>query len=71
MKSYLNFIVSLETMDNPKFDLNTASLDDLKSINGIGQVRAETIINARKVSTNLPNPYLWLFLWTTSKIPMF
>ena len=34
-----------------KVDINVASLDDFVSLAGIGQSKAEAIIEARKVST--------------------
>ena len=36
-----------------RVDINTASVDDLAKLNGIGRTKAESIIEARKVRLNI------------------
>jgi DNA uptake protein ComE-like DNA-binding protein len=38
-------------MASKKVDLNTASLEELESLVGVGRAKAEAIIEARKVTT--------------------
>ncbi len=40
-------------MAGKKIDVNTAGIEELESLSGIGQARAEKIIDVRKVNVTL------------------
>ena len=45
------FLLGL-TMASKKIDVNTAGIDELESLVGVGHTKAEAIVDARKVSSH-------------------
>ena len=48
-------------MAGKKIDVNTAGIEELESLSGIGQARAEKIIEVRKVTLDCICLELWMF----------